>query len=62
MELSKLLSMLMYKVDAIEYFDKEMNFLYRFEISDVPKNCKDRIIKFNIYLRENKRILEVIEK
>ena len=62
MKLSKLLSMLMYHVDEIEYYNNNMTFLYSFSISEVPENCEDKIIKFNIYEREDKRILEVIEK
>ena len=62
MKLSKLLSMLMYQVDEIEYYNENMTFLYRFHISEVPENCEDKILKFNIYEREGKRILEVIEK
>lgn len=62
MKLCKLLSMLMYPVDEIEYYNKNMTFLYSFPISEVPQDCEDKIVKFNIYQREGQRILEVIEK
>lgn len=62
MKLVKLLSMLMYQVDEIEYYSENMTFLYSFPITEVPENCEDKILKFNIYEREDKRILEVIEK
>lgn len=62
MKLTKLLSMLMYDVDTVEYYSKNMTFLYRFNISEIPENCEDVILKFNIYESENERILEVIEK
>ena len=62
MRLSKLLSMLMHKVDVIEYYNKNMTFLYDFDIAEIPEDCKDIILKFNIFERDNKRILEVIEK
>lgn len=62
MKLSKLLSMLMYNVDIVEYYNKNMTFLYSFEVSEIPEDCNDKILKFNIYEKENKRILEVIEK
>lgn len=62
MKLSKLLAMLMYPVDIIEYYNNNMTFLYTFSIDEVPQKCKDVILKFNIYKRNGKRILEVIEK
>lgn len=62
MKLTKLLSMLMYKVDIVEYYNDKMTFLYSFDVSEIPEDCQDRILKFNIYEKEGKRILEVIEK
>lgn len=62
MKISKLLSMLMSYIDTIEYYDEHMNFLYSFPISEIPENCEDKILKFNIYEKEDKRILEVIEE
>lgn len=54
MKLSRLLSMLMYQVDKIEYYNENMIFLYSFPISEVPENCGDKILKFNIYEKEGK--------
>ena len=62
MKLTKLLAMLMFKVDVIELYNKNMTYLYSFPISDIPENCEDKIIKFNISYKGNERILEVIEK
>lgn len=54
--------MLMYEVDRIEYYSKNMSFLYSFDRKEIPENCEDKILKFNIYNNENETILEVIEK
>lgn len=62
MKLSKLLSMLIYEVDVIEFYNSNMTFLYSFKPSEIPEQCKDKISKFNIYEKEGIRILEVIEK
>lgn len=62
MKLTKLLSMLMYEVDKIEYYNKNMTFLYDFKIEEIPEDCDDKILKFNIYNNGEERILEVIEK
>lgn len=52
----------MYKVDIVEYYNDKMTFLYSFDVSEIPEDCQDKILKFNIYEKEGKRILEVIEK
>lgn len=62
MKLTKLLSLLMYSVDIVEYYDENMKFWYSFQVSEIPENCKDRFSKFNIYEKEGKRILEIITK
>lgn len=62
MKMSKLLSMLMYPVDVVEYYNINGTFLYSFPISEVPEDCDDKISKFNIYQKEDMCILEVVEK
>ena len=62
MKLTKLLSMLMYEVNTIEFYNTNMTFLYSFKPSEIPEQCEDRISKFNIYEKEGIRILEVIEQ
>lgn len=62
MKLTKLLSLLMYSVDIVEYYDENMKFWYSFQVSEIPENCKDRFSKFNICEKEGKRILEIITK
>lgn len=62
MKLKKLLNLLMYHVDIVEYYNDNMTFLYSFSIDEIPENAEDEIVKFNIYEKDGKRILEVIEK
>ena len=62
MTLEKLLSMLMCRIDVIEYYDKTFDLLYRFTIDEIPTNCKDKILKFDIYHGTKENILWVIEK
>ncbi len=61
-KLSKLLSMIMPQVDGIEYYNKNITLICSLPIYEVPENCEDKIIKFNICKRGNKRILQVIKK
>ena len=62
MKLTKLLSLLMYSVDIVEYYDENMKFWYSLQVSEIPENCKDRFSQFNICEKEGKRILEIITK
>lgn len=62
MKLKKLLNLLMYHVDIVEYYNDNMTSLYSFSIDEIPENAEDEIVKFNIYEKDGKRILEVIKK
>ena len=62
MELGQLLAMLMYGVDRLDYYNKDMVFLYSFEINEIPENCTDEIVKFNLYNNGKETILEVVEE
>ena len=62
MKLTKLLSLLMYSVDIVEYYDENMKFWYSLQVSEIPENCKDRFSKLKKKEKEGKRILEIITK
>ena len=62
MKLTKLLSMVNCNIDLVRYEDENGIHLFDFEINEIPKNCKDEIVKFDILHGAKLNILVVIEK
>lgn len=62
MKLTKLFSLLMENIDIVEYYNDAMTFLYDFPIKEIPDNVDDKVAKFDIVVKNGKRVLKVIEK
>ena len=62
MTLTRLLTMLMCRIDIVKYYDKNNNFLYSFGIEEIPAKCNDPILKFDVLRGTRQNILIVVEK
>lgn len=62
MKLTKLFSLLMENIDIVEYYNDAMTFLYAFPIEEIPDNIDDKVAKFDIVVKDGKRVLKVVEK